>query len=83
MSYLIAMPYGCFNKKNYIDNKIYGEPDDPSEIVSEIVQSHPVWDTFNSPSLMCSCARLKPVCSTENKINSKRQTGNALSKYIE
>ena len=46
------MPYSCFNKKNHVDNKIEGEPDDPSEVISEIMQSHPVWDTFNSSSLM-------------------------------
>ena len=46
------MPYSCLNKENEVDNIVESEPDDPGEVVPEIVQPHPVWDVLDSPSLV-------------------------------
>ena len=48
--YLIPMPYSCFHKQNDVDDEIKSQPNNPSEVVSEIVQPRPVWNTFHSSS---------------------------------
>ena len=54
----------CFRKEDDVDNKIQAEPNNIGQVVSQELQSHPVWDTLNPPPPEGLSMWLKPVCST-------------------
>ena len=64
ISDLLPMSVGCFNKENDVDGKVEGQPNHPGEVVSEIMQPHPVWQSFDPPPPSGLLVWLKPVCST-------------------
>ena len=64
LSDLLPMSVGCFNKENYVYSKVEGQPNDPGEVISEIMQPHPVWQSFDPPPPSGLLVWLKPVGST-------------------
>ena len=62
---LCPVSVGCFNEENYVNSKVEGKPDDPGEVISEVMQPHPVWESFDPPPPPPRLlVWLKPVCST-------------------
>ena len=69
-AYLTAVFVGSLCKKDEVGSKVEKKPNDPSEVVSNVLKSDPMRNFLYFPcsSLKCLLARLKPVCSTEAKV---------------
>ena len=54
-SYITLVLDGCFNEQDDIGSKVKAKPNDPCEIVSEVVQSQPIWETLDPSSSIGLC----------------------------
>lgn len=47
-AYPSLISVSCFCKEDDVNNKVETKPNNPGQVVSQELQSHPVWDTLNS-----------------------------------
>ena len=65
LTYTSTIFVGCLCKEDNIGSEVEKEPDDPSQVVSNVLESNPMWNFLYPCSLLkCILVGLKPIGST-------------------